>query len=722
MDDSQNTTLPPLTEENAVKRWMVKIKAAKEYFDGDFKRMRDNMEFAAGLQLQAQTEMAPRDEKYIANFITHFVNDKVASLYARDPKCEAVQRKRLDYQLWDGKVETSQQAIMIMSQAAMTGQQSPQSIQAAMLLQDIEQGKQMEEMCEKIGDTLEVLYQYQQDSQQPSFKYQMKQLVRRVITTGVGYVRMNFVRQFDSPMTSQITDDSLPARLKKMKYILSEIQEDDISENDPAVEQLRLLVEGIQASVQSGDAMNVQETIEFDFPSATSIIVDPRCKALKGFIGAEWIAQQFIMPLSTANAYFELSGDQAITTGGQFVEYADNLQPIKQGTTQGDRADAKDPMGCFYEVFDYTTKTHFFVCEGWKWYVQEPQPVSPETDRFWPIFALTFNDVEVEVGQKCHIYPPSDVQLLKPMQMERNRSRQEMIDHRKVNRPFFWGLNSAIDEKDLDKLANHETGEFIPLKNALVGSSGQQDVINAIGKWTGIPIDQNLYTSLPLNEDVNMVSGSNSIQQQEPIRHVAATPAVIQEQARVSNTNSNVDDLDDMLSDMAETGGQIMLRSFSPQTVVRIVGRGAVWPQDNMADFLDGIQLTVIAASSGRPNKAVDIANFERIAPILQAAGANPIAIVEEAVKRLDDRLDVSKFFPVPVAPMMAQQQPQQGGMPIPAGGIQPPANQTGTPPVIMSHGQSAQPPQGGQPLQQMAAHSPMPIPGHGGMSQSPQS
>lgn len=721
MDDSQNTTLPPLTEENTVKRWQKKVKAAKDYFDSDFKRMRENMEFAAGLQLQAQTEMSPKDGKYIANFITHFVNDKVASLYARDPKCEAVRRKRLDYQIWDGKVETVQQAIMVMQQTAMTGMATPQSMQAQMLLQDVEQGKQMEEMCDKIGDTLEVLYTYQQSNQQPSFKKQMKQLVRRVVTCGVGYVRQNFVRQGAEPLTSAITDNTMSERVKEMKYILSQINDDEITENDPAVEQLRLLVEGVQASVQSGDVSELDECIEYDFPSATSIIVDPRCQALKGFIGAEWIAQQFIMPLSAANSYFGLSGDQEITPGGQFIEYADDLQPMKQGSTQGDKNNVKDPMGCFYEVFDYTTKTHFFICEGWKWYVQAPQPVSPTTKSFWPIYTLTFNDVEVEVGQKCHIYPPSDVQLLKPMQQERNRSRQEMIDHRKVNRPFFWTANGAIDEKDLDKLANHETGELITLKNPLMGANGQQDVVNAIGKWQGVPIDPNLYSAQPLNEDTNMVSGSNAIQQQEPIRHVAATPAVIQEQARVSNTNSNVDDLDDLLSDMAEDGGTIIMREFSPQTVVRIVGRGAVWPQDQMEDYINGIQLTVIAASSGRPNKAVDIANFERIAPILQAAGANPIAIVEEAVKRLDDRLDVSKFFPVPVAPMMAQQQ-QQGGMPMPAGGIQPPANQTGTPPTIMAHGQSVQPPQGGQPLQQMAAHSPSPLPGHGGMVQSPQS
>lgn len=136
---------------------------------------------------------------------------------------------------------------------------------------------------------------------------------------------------------------------------------------------------------------------------------------------------------------------------------------------------------------------------------------------------------------------------------------------------------------------------------------------------------------------------------------------------------SNVDDMDDLLSELAQMGGEIILRYFKLETVQRIAGRGAVLPQQNREDFLNEIILSVKAASSGRPNKALDIANFKEIAPLLMQAIANPsgpmIGLVEEGIKRLDDRLDLTKILmlgtppPMPVAtPETNPQQP--GGQP----------------------------------------------------------
>ena len=75
-----------------------------------------------------------------------------------------------------------------------------------------------------------------------------------------------------------------------------------------------------------------------------------------------------------------------------------------------------------------------------------------------------------------------------------------------------------------------------------------------------------------------------------------------------------------------------------------------------------------------RPNQAVAISNFQQLAPIILQAGGNPIAVVEEAVRRLDDNLDVTKFFPVgPIAPMP---QPMQAGpQGQPGGGVPAPQN-----------------------------------------------
>lgn len=697
----------PATEIENVKLWRKRVKDAKNYWEPDFKRMRENSELAANIQWKGQEEMSDKEERYMCNFLTKHVNDKVASLYARDPKAEWERPPRLDFALWDGSVESEMQAQMAVAQAGMFGP-TPQAAQAMMLLQDIQQGKAWQAMCEKVGKTLEYAYGYQLRVQSPSFKFQMKQLVRRIITCGVGYVRLNYVNESGHQLSSTLTDDSMAARMKRMKSIIAGIQDDQIQEDDPRIEQLQLLLQSQVYSVVNGDMTNVEERLEFDFPDATSIIIDPKCKSVKGFMGARWIAHQFLMSLDDANVYFELSGDKKITVGGEFVQYADDATELPRPTADSKPEDLqKKPLGMFWEIFDLDTKTNFFICDGWKTYVQAPQPCDPCLSRFWPIFGVTFNDIEVEPGQKVHVFPPSDVELLKPIQKERNRTRQELREHRMGNRPFHYGLAGTVNEEDEEKLANHKTHEYIRLKSCPTGPNGTQNVVDAIGHWTGTPIDQNLYNTQPLNEDEALVVGSNQVQQQMPIRHVAATPAVIQEQARISGVNSNVDDLDDLLSELAFAGGEMMLRKFSPQTMTRIVGRGAVFPDQQREDFLNEVNLTVVASSSGRPNKAVEVANFERIAPIIMQAIVNPLLwpIVEEGLKRLDDRLDVSKFLPNPMIQHMmmmqqlAQPQPSAGG----AAGKKP------------QGGSQTHPPQpGGQPLQQLAGGGQgIPLPGH---------
>jgi hypothetical protein len=146
-----------------------------------------------------------------------------------------------------------------------------------------------------------------------------------------------------------------------------------------------------------------------------------------------------------------------------------------------------------------------------------------------------------------------------------------------------------------------------------------------------------------------------------------ATAATINEQSRLVATGSNIDDLDDFLSALVEASGEILIREMSAETVMRIVGEGAVWPQIDQDQFVNYIYLEVMASSSGRPNRALEIANFTQLAPILMQAGASTHFIAREAIKRLDDRLDPDEIFTfgagqAAVAMPFNGQQQQNGG------------------------------------------------------------
>jgi hypothetical protein len=139
--------------------------------------------------------------------------------------------------------------------------------------------------------------------------------------------------------------------------------------------------------------------------------------------------------------------------------------------------------------------------------------------------------------------------------------------------------------------------------------------------------------------------------------------------------SSNVDDLDGMLTAIARSAGEMLLWEMSPDTVKRIVGPGAVWPLEDRSEFVNQIELSIAAASSGRPNKAIEVQNFQMMAPLLAQFGANPMFLIREGVKRLDDRLDVNEAFPVnlPVGGPPPTSPSSAAHPPGPPGGPQPP-------------------------------------------------
>jgi len=110
---------------------------------------------------------------------------------------------------------------------------------------------------------------------------------------------------------------------------------------------------------------------------------------------------------------------------------------------------------------------------------------------------------------------------------------------------------------------------------------------------------------------------------------------------------SNIDDLNDLLTQLARNGGQILLREMSQDRVKQVVGQGAVWPANPDAqNIANEILLEIEAGSMGRPNQAQEIANAQRLYPLLiQLPGIDPEFLAKDVLRRLDDRLDLTEAF-----------------------------------------------------------------------------
>lgn len=654
----------------AVKRWLARYDRAKTKWSDDFTRMRENMEFVAGLQWDEQTKMRDDKGRYVVNMTIRVVSRKVSQLYAKNPDVEAKARKRLMFALWDGEVDTLTQCMQRLQQSMMTG---IPDMEAMAILQDFKQGRQEEQLIQKICKTLEIVDTYDTDNSNPDFKGQMKQLVRRVVTCGVGYARPVFVRAgttTNPPLTID-AKHSTPQRIQQMASIASEVNSGETSDMDAnynAAKSLSLSLTGVSGDEDS----QMSERIEHDFLPATSVIPDENCRSLKDFVAARWIFIEYNIPACDINDMFGLEGEDRVKpdkqTDSDKEEEKKNIEDVSQPEDEAFSAKAT-----LVEVIDATTKTRCYVNPGREGYVSPPENFDPDYPGFWPVAALTFNDVEIDdTCTRATIYPPSDVDLVIDPQREWNRSREALRDQRNANAPSYLVKKGMLSPKDIENIRNRTPNQVIELENCPNDVQPNQ----LVQVLQVAAIDPAVYETRSLEQDLMLAGGVQQANIGPAQADVTATVGTIAEQSRTTEAAEDVDDLDEFLTKLARMRGHLRLQAMSEEVVKEIVGPGAVWPGLNKSQYLKLIVLSIKAGSSGRPNKALAIANFERIAPTMLQAGANPIRIIEEAVKRLDDDIDITEFYPLPGMPLAnpspMSAPPGQQGVPGPQQPLQP--------------------------------------------------
>src|SRR5690606_34048623 len=115
-----------------------------------------------------------------------------------------------------------------------------------------------------------------------------------------------------------------------------------------------------------------------------------------------------------------------------------------------------------------------------------------------------------------------------------------------------------------------------------------------------------------------------------PTSGATATESAIAENSRSSGLSSETDELDDFLTMLARACGQLLLLEMSAETVKRIAGPGAVWPEFSRQEVADEIYLEILAGSSGRPNRQLRINAIERTGNILvQVPGIRPTKLAQ---------------------------------------------------------------------------------------------
>lgn len=654
-DQTQSQARPSDPPDSPVTRqvtmWCDRVKRAKTHHKAAFERMREDMRFARGLQWAGQTDLA--DQRYVANLVQRHLRQREAALYAKNPKAVAHRRKTLDFQVWDGdpnSIMQAQQNLMMgqqmMAQAQQMGALPPgaeqmmaQLQQAQQLVADYQQGMQRRGQLDAMAKTLEIVWAHQVGEQQPPFKASMKHLVRRALTTGVAYQKLGFHRfeEYRPEDVARVTD--LTEQVAALEAALAAEQDPDADQDDTRAELAEL--QNLLAKVTGEQEAFIREGLDFDYPRSTSVIPDPDCKQLQGFVGARWVAQEFMLTPEQVRQVYGVKVDDSYTP---FDEKGDEVSRDLL-----DDADADTPVpqtrAVVWEIWDKHQGQTFTVCQGHPEFLVEPKTPDVHIEQFWPFFVLVFNGLEDEE----ELFPPSDVRLIRHMQQEMNLMRQRLREHRDASRPGHVAPKGRLEQEDKAKIEHREAHQVIEI----AGMAEQDDIRRLLQPVPVNPIDPNQYEVASLQDDIYKVVGT-----QEAVMGgqsgVTATETSIAESSRLSAIGSAVDELDDHLTHVAKAASHLMLVEMSAERVREIAGPGAVWPQLTAGEVARDLWLEVRAGSSGRPNKSNELQNMERMLPyLMQVPGVRPQWVLEQIVERLDDRIDPTDAYD-PMLPAMA--------------------------------------------------------------------
>lgn len=670
-----------------VTRILNRIRLDKLHFKKAYERMDRSMFMA----LHGRDKDWPENH-YKANITGQHIKTKTAALYAKNPKVVAQRKESLDFLVWDETVESLQQAWQILQQfqavqqATMAAQSGvfapaqqmghnggppmeqapatppvvpPEVQQAGAVIQDFQQGMARRLMLKKFGRTLELVFANAMRQQTPlDFKPGMKRVVRRALTTAVGYVELGFQETFGIPsaITEQLADAR--ERIAHLEDLAQRSADDELEECKGEIAELQAMVAAMEAQPQQ----ILRRGLTFDFLQSTHVIPDRISTSLVGFTGSRHLTLRYLQPKTTIEETYKVGLGTRYTPYTPDGKRTDGTRGVDMGDDStegvfGAKGDEND-LVCLYKHYDKMSGLVYHVIDGHPNFIKAPAAPDVTVPRFWPVYALTFNDVESEK----ELFPKSDAELVADQQNELNRSRQGKREHRNAARPRWAYANGMLDEEeDIPRLKNAQPFDAIGLN----GLGPEQKVSDVLQPIQTAGVDPNLYDTGEILQDATMTVGAQAAQL-GGLSKSTATGVAVADDSQNTVDGSSIDDLDAFVTAIARDGGIILMQKLQKVDVTKIAGNGAVWVEDlqmDLEDIYSEVYLQVEAGSTGKPNQAADIRNFKDIGPLLlQMPSISPEWLAKEALRRLDDRMDLTDAIISGIPAIVAQNRNAQPG------------------------------------------------------------
>lgn len=623
---------------NNVKRWLSLVKAAKKHWNTDFKRMRDDVYFSEGNHWENAIP-GLEDDRIVVDITTRHLQLRTAALYAKNPTVVARRKEQIEFLAWDETPESAvkaQQTVQVgMSpegQAAMQDDDifAAEVGEAAALLDDIKQGMERRQAMDKLAKSLELVFRHQMERSNPPFKGQVKAMIPRSLTTGVGYVKLDYQRVTDRKPAQENRMSDMRDNLAELGRRLREWKDGDGDYDKTRAEFDELQVQLNNMAAQK--PVVLKEGLLFQFPASWSIIPDKKCTNLVGFAGSDWVAEEIDMSPEDVLETFDVK----LTNYTKYQKQNDGQIVEAHGSSE-----EAQHIAAVYCIYNRRTGMVYWVCDGYEDFLKEPAAPEIYFPAFFPWFAYVPNRAESVKSP----FPRSDVRLMMPMQRELNRNAEALRQHRIANQPKYVHDATGFEDDEVISIMDMPVHSSTPIK-AIAEGKKIEDMIAVIPKTE---IDPMMYSADVIFDSLTRVVGAQEANFGQPAKsgdRTTATSASISESSRLSSQQSNADDLDDLLSLVAYNGGIVLLTQMGVEQAKRIAGKGAVWVSLSREEACEQLYLEIIAGSSGRPNQAQEVSIAKEVMPLLmQIPGMSPLKCAEWLIRIMDGRIRPSELM-----------------------------------------------------------------------------
>ena len=492
-------------------------------------------------------------------------------------------------------------------------------------------------------------------------KKRSKASIRSAMTTAIGWTKVSWQKDVrtDPLIENRINDTQ--DNIQRIKYLIDEIKEDDDSrceleaKQGELEQQLAALQEKAEVSTVSGVAIDHVLTEDI-------FVLDETLYEFDQYDQADTIAHRVWM---TCEQYEQAFGKDVPKTANRYGS-------DKKESTTNSEEDEKNTLVAVFECWQKSSNTVYTLCSGSDEWARDPYRPPVSGKRFYPFFGLAFNPVD------GRMQPISDAELLIELQDEYNTTRTNFAEHRKENIPVrVYRKSGDLTDQDIDALANRSANQWVGLEG-----DPSQPVEKDIAILQNPPVDPNTYDVQPILRDAEMVLGAGDAAKGVINKAKTATEAEIMAQGLQSRVAERQDVVEDWIGEMAQYAAELCLQELTAEEVQRIAGIDAVWPQMDKEQIFDLVNIEIRAGSAGRPNKAKEREQWGQMLPQIQQSvtqimqlresGQNDMAesmlkLMEETLRRFDERIDIESFFPQkkegeqpPQIPPEVQQQMQQ--------------------------------------------------------------